>query len=582
MSAKRQFLSSAILRLVSSDGVSIDVQTLPERAVAYVGLNQDSHGVNLESADQIPNAILEMTNKTYIDDYAISLNILTEVMKFKEFLNVSYGSMNVVIISPDVYPTIFMKIANQTNLPSEVLSLDGSMGSQIDSLFSFNVMSANMLFITITEENYLNSVDSYELFLSDIKPTTYYSLELIDFSSETLVSAVGSIVEVLKLASGKDYAKIQISPLILNSLKVGIRVVFSLSDYPGIITSYRSIQKQQLEVYSRSISTDTIVVDPIKSLTYSNKIVPRMGTQLIARCNAENYSKTLGYMSSLCRYVNSKCYSTNYTYYELSGVVDQSRIVVMDRLEMFRENRYIQPEQLIPREVIPKNDVKITRLTFFELVTQTDRLLLYLLRRTNGLLSNNVSDYGSAHFLNLCMTDNEYIMYDIDNIDVADVPSVQLIRNVLEWGAPLPYINDTDVLIYNSLFMNPKAVGDDMSVPIINMLRPTLDAKNIYFNLPVMTPQLYEILLPLNIVEQVNNRYYLKLSKYPSVPCLSQDELNKVLAIFPNPQFSVKQLKPTLLDYYFTSRMIQRSGNNQIYNNALVLHQCIPLFVVSS
>ncbi|UJG27948.1 VP4 [Bercke-Baary Melophagus reo-like virus] len=580
-SAKRQYLTSSILKSISSDGISISAKTLPERAIAYVSLNRDSHGVNLDLGDQMPIAIFELTNSTYIDDYGISLNLLSEMMKFKQFLNVSYGSMNVVVISPDIYPSTFMKIANQTAFPTEVLSLNGTMGLQIDSLFSFNVMKANMLFITITEENYLESIDSYELFLSDIKPNTYYSLEFLDFNTDNLVAAVGSVIEVLQLITDSEYVKIQLAPLILNPFRVGLRLVFCLSDYPDIATSYRLLQRQHLEIYSRCISTDTIVIDPIKSLTYPNTIIPRMGTQLIARCNSANYSKALGYMSSLCRYVTSDCHSLMHTYYELYGVVDQSRIVVMDRLEMFRENTYIKPEQLLPKEKITRND-KTSRLTFFELVTQTDRMLLYLLRRKNGLLPNNISDYGSAHFLNLCMTDNEYIMYDIDKIELADVPSVRLIQNVLEWGVPLPYIENTDVLIYNSIFMNPKAVDDDMSIPIINMLRPLLVAKNIYFNLPVMTPQLYEVLLSLNIVEHVRNRYFLKLSKYPLIPCLSEDELRSVLSMFPSPQYTVRQLKPTLLDYYFSSRMIQRFGNYQIYNNALVLHQCIPLLVISS
>jgi hypothetical protein len=271
-----------------------------------------------------------------------------------------------------------------------------------------------------------------------------------------------------------------------------------------------------------------------------------------------------------------------YKYYELEGVVDQSRIAIMDRLNMFRENTYIKPEQLIPKEFILKNDQRTARLTYFELVTQTDRMLLYILRRETGKLSNDLSDYGSAHFLNLCMTDNNYVMYDIDNIDTAGVPGVQLIRNVLEWGVVLPYIEDHDVLIYNSLFMDAKISDVDMSTPIITMLQSIKSSKNIYFNLPLMTDQLFELLQPLNIVEKQENRYFLKLGKYPSVPCLTQTELNAVLAIFPSPQYNVTQMKPTLLDYYFTSRMIQRSGNAQVYNNALMLHQCIPLFVVTS
>lgn len=582
LSAKRQFLTLNILSQVSQDGYSIDVSTIPERAVAFTALNQNSHGINLNLQDQIPNSIIERTNKTYIEDYYLSLNILNEVVKFKEFLNVGYGSMNVAIISPDTYPTTYMQIASQTNLPSEVLSLDGAIGIQTDSLFTFNIMSANVLFITITERDYLNDVAAYELFLSDIKRDTYYSLELIDFSSENLYNALKSVLDVLKIAFESDFVKLQIAPLILNPLRVGIRVVFSLAQYPDIITSYSAITRDDLSQYARAISTENIIIDPIKSLTYSNKIIPRMGTQMIIRSDRENFQNSLGYMSSICRYVTSKCYSMEYPYYEMSGIVDQSRIVVMDRLQMFRANTYIAPEQLIPKEMSLRGDIKTARLTFFELVTQTDRMLLYLLRRSNNLLSNNLSDYGSAHFLNLCMTDNIYVMYDIDKIDTANVPGVILIQNVLEWGTPLPYIDNNDVLIYNSIFMNPKAIDDDMSVPIITMLRPVMNSKNIYFNLPVMTQQMYEILLPLNLVELINNRYYLKLSKYPSVPCLSQDELNKVLAIFPSPQYTVSELKPTLLDYYLTSRMIQRYGNNQVYNNAMVLHKVIPFFIVSS
>lgn len=582
LSARRQYLTSSIVKAVSPDGITIRVTSLAERAVAYVSLNENSNGINLNNLNDVPPAILTLTTRIYIDDYSISTGLLAEIIKFNTFLNLNYSSMNITIVSPSIMPTSLLTICGYSNVPVEVCSLDGSMGTQIDSLFTFNLMTSNMIFLTITEKEYLSDVNAYELFLSDIRINTYYSIEFIDFSAYNLKAALTSILTVLKLAKETNDAKLQFLPLLLNPLKVGARVAFSLAEYPEIITTYSVFSEEQLSTYSREISTSTIVVDPVKSLTYSNRIVPRMGTYLISRCDESNFQRTLGYMSSLCRYVTSKCYSNLYKYYELEGVVDQSRIAIMDRLNMFRENTYIKPEQLIPKEFILKNDQRTARLTYFELVTQTDRMLLYILRRETGKLSNDLSDYGSAHFLNLCMTDNNYVMYDIDNIDTAGVPGVQLIRNVLEWGVVLPYIEDHDVLIYNSLFMDAKISDVDMSTPIITMLQSIKSSKNIYFNLPLMTDQLFELLQPLNIVEKQENRYFLKLGKYPSIPCLTQTELNAVLAIFPSPQYNVTQMKPTLLDYYFTSRMIQRSGNAQVYNNALMLHQCIPLFVVTS
>jgi len=245
---------------------------------------------------------------------------------------------------------------------------------------------------------------------------------------------------------------------------------------------------------------------------------------------------------------------------------------------MFKQNDLIKPEQLLPQEFPFDNVLKVGRLTPFELVSQTDRMLLYIIRREDDLLVNDLSDYGSAHFLNLCMTDNNYTMYDLDPIEIPDLDGINFIQTVLRWGQPLPYIDSNDVLIYNSIFMNAVIVDADMSTPLITMLTPLLEASNIYFNIPYMTEGLFNLLLPLGIVSEKENRYYLKMSEYPSIPCLNRDELGLVLAIFPSPQYKITICTPTLLDYYFTSRMIQRSANIQVYYNAIMIHQCLPFF----
>lgn len=580
--ANKQFQTSNIVSSVSSDGISISLSNIAERAVAAVSLNDNVFGIDLNEPDSIPNAILTLTTKPYIYDYHLSANLLKDVIAFTEITESNYSNMVVVVVNPKTYPATFANICECSRIAYDIYSTDGSVGTQLSSLYTFGTLSANMVFMSITEKQYLEDTYSYNLFLSSISTGVYYSIEFYDFEVESLHVAILSIIDVLILAQQVSRVKVQFGPPILNDMKVGLRIVFSLVDLPYIQTSYETITQRMLTPYARHISTDIIVIDPIKSLSYDSRIIPRMGTQLLARCQIDDFEDTLGYVSSLCRYTTSKCYSKLYTYYEISGIIDQSRIVIMDRLQMFRKNVTIKPEQLLPNDFISKADSRVARLSQFELITQTDRLLLYIYRRDRGLLKNDISDYGSAHFLNFCMTDKHYTMYDIDDIDVGEIPDVTYIQNLLEWGNALPYIEGDDVLIYNSLFMNSNVTDENMAIPIIEMLRPLLSSKNIYFNLPYMSDQLAEILLPLNIITRKNNRYYIKLGEYPAVPCLKTLELVQILQLFPLPKYKITDRSPTLLDYYFTSRMIQRSANTQVYHNAIMIHQCLPFFEITS
>lgn len=582
MSANRQFRTPNIIRSISPDGITIVVSTLAEQAVAVSSLNEDSPGTNLNQPNEISNAILTPTTSPYISDYMVSTYLTHELMLFRQLLDVNYSSMNIAVVSPELYPVTFMNICNSSNVPAEVYSYDGSIGTQLSSLYNFNVSIANMLFATISETDYLNDITTFELFASEIKDDTYYSLEFLDFSPANLVRAISSIINSLKLILDTASVKLQLSSPILNAIRVGVRLIFSLHDLPHISTLYDRVTVNQITPYTRVISLKKVVIDPIQSLAYPRNVIPRMGTHLLAICQADDFAITLGYMSSLCRYTTSKSFSSSFTYYEIEGFVDQSRIAIMDRLKMFRLNDTIKPEQLIPSDYISKSVERTARLTHFELVTQTDRMLLYIHRRESGLLPNDLSDYGSAHFANICMTDNHYTMYDMDKIDIAGVPGVTFIQDVLEWGEPLPYIQDNDVLIYNSIFMNARVKDDNMAVSIIDMLRPIALSKNIYINFPYMTQSLFELLLPLDIVTLKDNRYFLKLGNFPSIPCLREEELLQILAIFPDPQYTITKRSPTLLDYYFTSRMIQRSANSQVYYNALMLHQCLPFFEIVS
>lgn len=578
LQSQSQYRPRNIMDTVASNGINIIVSTLAELAVASTSLNKGNAGANLNKSDDILSAVIELTDAPYIMDYYMSMGLVNELLLFREILNIDLSSMNVTIISPEVAPVTFTKICKVSNVTCNVYSRDGSIGSEIISLYSFDIMSSNMLFITITEIEFLRDFSSYQLFISELRVYTYYSIEFLDFDNTNLTLAIQSILQALRLVLQKQDVKVLFQPLLLNTLCVGVRVVFSLIDIPYISTTYAQNDLLDLECYTRTITPKKVVIDPIKSLTYRNEIIPRMGTHITLTCQPSMYNESLGYMSSICRYTTSKSYSELYTFCTIEGFVDQSRIALLDRLKMFRKNDLIKSEQLLPQEFTFNTSDKVGRLTPFELVSQTDRMLLYIIRREEGSLVNDISDYGSAHFLNLCMTDNNYTMYDLDPIVVPDIPGIDFIETVLRWNQPLPYIIDNDVLIYNSIFMNATVTDTDMATPLINMLTPVTPANNIYFNLPYMTEGLFNLLSVLGIVSEKDNRYYLKMAEYPSIPCLTPDELARVLAIFPAPQYEIKACVPTLLDYYFTSRMIQRSANLQVYYNAIMIHQCLPFF----
>lgn len=583
--ASRQYLTNNIVRRVAPDGISLVTETLSERIIAGVSLNKDIKGINLAVVDSYPSAILELTDKIYINDYDISINILTEMNDFRTTINTNYSSLNVVVINPEVMPSTLRDICHTSNLAFEVYSTNSTIGMQLESFFSFGVLSANIIFAAISESNYLQDKNSYELFLASITSGTYYSIEFLDFSSEILLPILNSLLENLKIAQQRAAPRIMFAPPIISTMRVGIRIIFSLVEIPSIITEYGLITSSMIKPYCREISPSTMIIDPIKSLTYNSlsipRIVPRMGTNIAITCNNQSYNTALGYMSTLCRYTTSKSFSNHHTYYEITGSVDQSRITCLDRIQAFKINNEVKPHQISPRDMSPLTTLT-SRLTFNELVTQTDRLLLYISRRDQKILRNNLSDYGSSSFLNICLTDSHYTMYDIDNIQSDLVPGTTLIRNHLPWDVPLPYIEGDDVLIYNSLFMNPSALEPDLSVPIIKMLQPIRQAKHIYFNLPYMNDILYNILSGLGIATKILERKFIKLGKFAPIPCLNDLELTQVLAIFPQPMYIIKQRIPSLLDYYNTSRMLQRDTNSQTYYNALIIHQCLPFFDISS
>lgn len=583
--ASRQYLTTNIMKRVAPDGITITTKTLVERIVAGVSLNKNVTGVDLAIVDSYPSAILELTDKVYINDYDISIYVLTEINDFKTTMNTNYTSLNVVLINPEIMPSTLRDICHTSNIPFEVYSTNETIGAQLDTFFSYGVISANMIFASISEEQYLEDKDAYELFLVSIANGTYYSIEFLDFTTDTLLPVLNSLIENLKILTARANAKIIFAPPIISTIRVGIRIIFSLVDIPSIITEYAAITSSMIKPYCREISPSTVIIDPIKSLTYDStstpRIVPRMGTNLIITCNSQSYNSALGYMSTLCRYTKTKAFSNQHTYYEITGSVDQSRISCLDRIQVFKVSTEIKPHQVNPRDIAPITTIT-ARLTFNELITQTDRLLLYITRRDQDILDNNLSDYGSASFLNICMTDKHYTMYDIDNVQAELVPGTTLIRNHLPWGRPLPYINGDDVLIYNSIFMNPSAIDPDLSVPIIAMIQPIRQAKHIYFNLPYMNDILYDLLSGLGIATKVDNRKFIRLGKFAPIPCLNDLELNQILAIFPEPMYTIKRRVPSLLDYYNTSRMLQRDANSQAYYNAIIIHQCLPFFDVSS
>lgn len=578
LQTQSQFKISNILAYVAPTGYDITVTDPAEIAISYMVLN-NSEGVILDDNDSFPTSILSLTQSMYAYDYDVSVQMLRDFMAYRQYLKNDVKSMNVAIVNAQIVPTTFLKLMHFNLVPVQQYSLDGRTGPQIDSLFSFSLMNSNMIYIVINENDYLNDINGYNLFTTDLHSGVMYILEFVDFSSLNLEVAVTSLIEAIQLITGNQVIKAQFQPLTLSPYSVGARMMFSLDDVPYITEGFSKIPQSVIKTFSRLILPSQIVTDPIQSLEYGRTIVPKVGTHLMVRCQNEQFNDALGYISSICRYVKARAYATVYSYYEIDGIVDQSRIACLDRLKMFRAADNLIPTQLLPQE-INLNKTMMLNFSYFEMVTQTDRIQLYLYRKNQGTIGNDLSDYGSADYLNLMLTDNEYTMYDIDTIIVADIPGVTSVQGMLEWNEPLPYQGKGDVLIYNSLFLNARAVDEDLSVPILKMLEGVMSSPNLYFNLPYMTDQLYESLESLNIVELKGSRYYLKLGTYPAVPCLNSSELTKIMASFPSPQWKTTVLTPTLLDYYFTSRMIQRQGSSKDYFNAAVLHEVLPLFVL--
>jgi len=282
-------------------------------------------------------------------------------------------------------------------------------------------MNSNMVYLVIEEDDYLKDTDGFDLFTTDLHSGVLYTIEFIDFSPLNLKTALNSLIEGIQLITGKTIVKAKLCPLALSPYRVGLRVVFSLDDIPYINDDFQALTDNAIDPFTRTITPSAISVDPIQSLQYNRKIIPRVGTYLNIRCQDSQFQDCLGYISSICRYVKVKAYSTVYTYYGIEGIVDQSRIACVDRLKMFRSCDAIKSTQLLPQEVMI-NERRSLNLSYFELVTQTDRIQLYLYRKYNNTIINDLSDYGSGDYLNLVLTDNEYIMYDVDAISTADVP----------------------------------------------------------------------------------------------------------------------------------------------------------------
>lgn len=576
-----QYARSNLVKRIAPNGLTIESDSHGQTIIAFMTLNENIPGVNLNqvigSTDSI-SSILTPSETTFIPDFTISSRLTDELLVFKEFKDYNFKDINVMILNPGVVPSTYVKLLNYNNIVNEVYSLDGSVGIKVDTLYSFSYTNANLIYMCITETEYLNDQTGFELFTTTIDKSKLYSIEFIDFNLQNLRIVLESLIESLLILSGAPNANMSFNSLLLCPYRVGVRVRFSVDEYPMILTKLSSVDDDLISRFTRNITPQSIVIEPIQSVTYKKSVVPRMGTYLVAKCQEKDFNKTLGYMSSLCRYSNVKSQYIAYNYYMFEGIVDQSRIVLLDRIKMFKENVELTPQQLLPQDT-KVNEDRSVKLTYFELMTQTDRMLLYILRKEDGTIDNNLSDYGSADYLNVCMTNNVYTMYDLDEIDSMDIPGVEMVKGDLTWGQPLPYVSGDDVLIYNSIFFAQNQTQDTIAADIRNMLTGVLDANNVYFNLPYMNNLLYQLLLPLNIVTIKNNDYYLKLSNYPAVLCLNDDSINSILTIFPSSEWNVAKMSPSLLDYYFTSRMIQRFGVSDDYFNAIVLHAVVPLFV---
>lgn len=572
-----QALVSTIQKHVSPNGVEITTASLSERIIAYLILN-DIDGITLSNVTSFPTAILSLTQQQYAYDYQQSSQILDDYLKYSAALDDTKTLMNITLVNASRMPTTFIKLMRFNGVSMDTYSLTGQNGPEISSLFAFPLLNSSMLYLSIQELDYLNDQTGYNLFTTELNVSTLYSLEFLDFSPVNLLSALNSLVESIKLLTNRDYVRMSVLPLCMNPYRVGMRIVFSLTDLDYITDQFPAFNLVTIQPFVREISSHQIMVDPIKSNIFDRSIIPRVGTYLILRCQDSQFQQALGYMGSICRFVEAKAYSTSHTYYEIQGIVSQSRIACIDRLKTFRSNTNIQSQQLIQQPAgIP--NTRLLSLTFFELVTQTDRLLLYSRRIAKQSIDHDLSDYGSGDFLNIMLTNGNYNMYDIESINIVDIPGVTYTRGILEWNEPLPYDGASDVFIYNSIFFNSQIPPSTMGESIINMLSSVKTARNIYFNLPFMTDALYNTFLPLGIVSIKDGRYYLQLGRYPAIPCLTYTEISTILATFPSPQWTITSLSPTLLDYYFTSRMINRQASSVDYYHAVLLHNALPFFL---
>lgn len=342
--------------------------------------------------------------------------------------------------------------------------------------------------------------------------------------------------------------------------------------------------------------------NPILPISPTRRLLPnftlmnlQVDTGFSVRVNSEwaKVNDAVGFVSSISRFTSlRKIGSADWPQAEVSGITDRARVGYLSRLKAYRSSEQVFTLDNFSYSAPRKSHLHLGAVTPEEVVTQTDREIIYYLRKNNlyGKLTSSLNDFGSGFLLNVHQTESNYVMYDRLAFEIEEIEGVSLITGEIKLEDPLPAEPYYDTLCYNSLYFIPSWESYRVDGRLTSWAEKHFSwqvgvKSTMYFNIPVMWSTLYDTMKPNFNISEVEREdqdslYYIKLNIYPYVECISPSDLSDIYNVLIKLGTKVAKIVPALSDYGYTMRSCGRTSTLEHVSLAHQLHQCLTTIVV--
>lgn len=590
--------SSDLAYSYANDGIAISADYHIAIVLRYL-LNDSRILTKFPPLAEIQNPtvfpIMKMASDRYPTDFVISTNLLQIFFDYLRYTGATPASLRMALTNAVDKPDIAIKLLNfndvQVNLLSTRLTGSGEDTNVASSAFN----GSDLIFLRLSPQDFVEKYDQLTLLRNSMKWGVLYSFEFIDYSLTRLLAVRTWLLAAMRHLFNSTMVRISL-PVLSNGLSVGVRFSFcySANDVHGFgNVDLAALEDGDFIPFTTQSHFDVIInnllepeyVNISKPLSsFAGFSIPPIGSGLYFTVPAEHLNSAVGVVASLCRTatVNGYCDSSDRDspFFDVMGIIDESRVAMAYRRGIFLQDTRVLSSDLIlkPYQPLPAPKLKLTP---EQLITHTDKLLLLYLRKRLNRMAIDLSEYGSGLTANVALTTGNFTSYDRNFIELRNVPGVQHLTANLEWGLPLPYLPNNDVLLYDSIFFSSTFIpgGTNMADSIIAMLASVLDAGMLMFNVPVISLAHAQALEDQSRVTIHENRPYLRLHDYPEVATLLPAEFDQLRTYLAARGFTVTVIVPTLLDYIYSSIRLNRLAIASVYAESLLLHDILTLVV---